>query len=266
MAYAEQTTRLRGPINEHASALAHEWRRLTRAATAVALCTAPAFFLVLYDSNHLSLIASILLTALAVLVFRGLVEVLVRKWIPWPSLFGAETGLREDDLVARRRYWYWRTKFRRLPMLIVAILVLLALCQALFAFSGISAGFFHPFSGLRQIFPPDTLPQLALVFVQLPLLLFINVFILFGPFLFMAAREGGRQARARAAVPGRAGHRQDDDLQGDRHQLQLPVRDDPGLWVRPDVHGNGRARGPAAGPQGPQAGAQVGRPMHRVHR
>jgi ATP-dependent Zn protease len=188
MAYAEQTTRLRGPINEHASALAYEWRRLTRAATAVALCTAPAFFLVLYESNHLSLTASILLTALAVLVFRGLIEVLVRRWIPWPSLFGAEEGLKEDDLVARRRYWYWRTKFRRLPALIVGILILLALCQALFAFSGVSASFFHPFSGLRQIFPPDTLPQLALVFVQLPLLLFINVFILFGPFLFMAAR------------------------------------------------------------------------------
>jgi ATP-dependent Zn protease len=188
MAYAEQTTRLRGPINPHASALAYEWRRLTRAATAVALCTAPAFFLVLYESNHLSLIASILLTVLAVLVFRGLVEVVVRKWIPWPSLFNAEEGLKEDDLVARRRYWYWRTKFRRLPLLIVGILILLALCQALFAFSGVSASFFHPFSGLRQIFPPDTLPQLALVFVQLPLLLFINVFILFGPFLFMAAR------------------------------------------------------------------------------
>ncbi|HWD65057.1 MAG TPA: AAA family ATPase [Solirubrobacteraceae bacterium] len=188
MAQAEQSTRLRGQINEHASALAYEWRRLTRAATAVALCTAPAFFLILYESNHLSVIASILLTALGVLLFRGLVEVLVRKWIPWPSLFNAEAGLREDDVVARRRYWYWRTKFRRVPALIVAILVLLALCQALFAFSGVSAGFFHPFAGLRQIFPPDSLPQLALVFIQLPLFLLINVGMLFGPFLFMAAR------------------------------------------------------------------------------
>jgi cell division protease FtsH len=188
MAYVEETTRLRGPINEHSSALAHEWRRLTRAATGVALLTAPAFFLVLYDTNHLGLVASILITALAVLIFRGLVEVVVRKLIPWPSLFGAGEGMREDDLVARRRYWYWRSKFRRLPILIVAILVLLGLCQVLFAFAGVSAGFLHPFNGLRQIFPPDTLPQLALVFVQLPLLLFINVFILFGPFLFMAAR------------------------------------------------------------------------------
>jgi len=188
MAYAEQTTKLRGPINEHAAALAHEWRRLTRAATFVALLTAPAFFLVLYDSNHLSLIASILLTVLGVLLFRGLVEVIVRHFLPWPSLLGAAAELKEEDIVARRRYWYWRSKFRRLPWWIGGILILLGLCQALFAFSGISAGFFHPFSGLRQIFPPDTLPQLALVFVQLPLLLFINVFILFGPFLFMAAR------------------------------------------------------------------------------
>ncbi|WP_249020399.1 AAA family ATPase [Conexibacter sp. S30A1] len=188
MAYAEQSTGLRGPINEHASALAHEWRRLTRAATFVALLTAPAFFLVLYDSNHLGLLASLLLTALAVVLFRGLVEVIARRFLPWPSLYGAGAELKEEDIVARRRYWYWRAKYRRLPIWIGAVLVLLALCQALFAFAGVSAGFFNPFAGLRTIFPPDTLPQLALIFVQLPLLLFINVFILFGPFLFMAAR------------------------------------------------------------------------------
>jgi ATP-dependent Zn protease len=188
MAYAQETTRLKGPLNEQATALAFQWRRLTRAATFVALLTAPAFFLVLYDSNHLSLLASILITALAVLLFRGLVEVIVRKVIPWPSLLGGGEELKEEDIVARRRYWYWRSKLRRLPWLIGFVLLILGLCQALFSFSGIHAGFFHPFAGLRQIFPPDSLPQLALVFVQLPLLLFINVGILFGPFLFMAAR------------------------------------------------------------------------------
>jgi ATP-dependent Zn protease len=191
MAYAEQSTGrrpARPPINEHASALAFEWKRLTRAATAVALLTAPMFFIVLYDSDHLSLLASIILTALAVVVFRGLVEVVARRLIPSPSLYGADDSLKADDIVARRRYWYWRGKFRRLPVYIVFVLLLLALCQLLFSFAGVSASFFHPFAGLRQIFPPDTLPQLALVFVQLPLLLFINVFILFGPFLFMAVR------------------------------------------------------------------------------
>jgi ATP-dependent Zn protease len=188
MAYAEESPGMTGSINEHAPALAAEWRRLGRAATLVALLTAPAFFLVLYDSNHLGLAASVLITIAAIIIFRGLVEVIVRKLIPSPSLYGANQKLMEQDLVARRRYWFWRTKFRRLPIWILAILVLLGLCQLLFAFAGVSAPFLHPFEGLRQIFPPDTLPQLALVFVQLPLLLFINVFILFGPFLFMAAR------------------------------------------------------------------------------
>jgi len=188
MAYAEPTTPRMRAINEEASALAHEWRRLTRAATAVALLTAPAFFLVLYDSNHLSLVAALIITVLAVLVFRGLVEVLARRLIPGPSLYAADADVKADDLMARRRYWYWRTKFRRIPILILFVLLLLVLCQVLFSFAGVSASFFHPFAGLRQIFPPDSLPQLALVFVQLPLLLFINVFILFGPFLFMAVR------------------------------------------------------------------------------
>jgi len=121
-------------------------------------------------------------------VFRGLVEVVTRRLIPSPTLYGANQSLMAQDLVARRRYWFWRTKFRRLPMWLLFVLLLLTLCQVLFSFAGVSASFFHPFAGLRQIFPPDTLPQLALVFVQLPLLLFINVGILFGPFLFMAAR------------------------------------------------------------------------------
>ena len=53
-------------INEHASSLAYEWRRLTRAATAVALLTAPAFFVLLYQSDNLSLVWSLLITLAAV--------------------------------------------------------------------------------------------------------------------------------------------------------------------------------------------------------
>ena len=189
MAYADESPRLRGPINEHASALANEWRRLTRAATAVALITAPAFFLVLYDSNHLSLTASAIITVIAVITFRGLVEVVTRRLIPSPSLYGADQSLKAEDIVARRRYWYWRTKFRRLPVYVGIVLLALALCQLLLALGGVSAPFFHPFSGLKQIFPPSQLPQLGLVFVQLPLLFLVNFGIFFGPFLFFAVRQ-----------------------------------------------------------------------------
>ena len=178
-----------GSINEHASALAREWRRLTRAATFVALLTAPAFFLILFDTDHWSLAASLIVTAVAVVTFRGLVEVLTRKLIPSPSLYGADMSLKEDDIVARRRYWYWRGKFRRLPIYALMVLALLGLCQVFFSFAGVSAPFFNPFDGLRTIFPPDTLPQLGLVFVQLPLLFFVNFAIFFGPFLFFAVRQ-----------------------------------------------------------------------------
>jgi ATP-dependent Zn protease len=189
MAYAEQSSRLGGPINEHASALAQEWRRLTRAATGVALITSPAVFLVLYRSDHLGLAASLILTVVAVLMFRGLVEVLVRKLIPSPNLYGADQSLRQDDLIARRRYWYWRTKFRRLPIYALIVLGFLGLCQALFAFAGVSGSFFNPFPALQQLYPPSQLPQLALILVQLPLLFVINFGIFFGPFLFFAIRQ-----------------------------------------------------------------------------
>jgi cell division protease FtsH len=189
MAYAQERPGVTGAINEHASALASEWRRLTRAATFVALLTAPAFFLVLFDSNHWSLLASVIVTALAVVMFRGLVEVGARKLIPSPSLYGADATLKEQDIVARRRYWFWRGKFRRLPIYVLLVFALLGLCQVFFSFAGVSAPFFKPFTGLRQVFPPDTLPQLGLVFVQLPLLFFVNFAIFFGPFLFFAVRQ-----------------------------------------------------------------------------
>jgi ATP-dependent Zn protease len=198
MAYAEHSPGIRGGVNEHASALAHEWRRLSRAATAVALITAPAFFLILYDSNHLSLIGSLIITVLAVLLFRGLVEVVVRKVIPWPSLYGTADELKKDDLIGRRRYWYWRTKFRRLTVYALFVLLLLAICQLLFAFAGVHGAFFNPFPALQQIYPPSQLPQLALILVQLPLLFVINFAIFFGPFLFFAVRQ------IRAYEPGDA--------------------------------------------------------------
>ncbi len=180
---------MRGPINEHASALAHEWRSLTRVATAVALLTAPAFFIVLYDSDHLGLIGSLVITAIGVLLFRGAVEVIARKLIPSPSLYGADAGLREEDIVARRRFWYWRGRFRLLFVLILIGLVLLFVCQVLFWFAGVPSSFFNPIPALRQLYPASELPQLALVFVQLPLFFLINFAIFFGPFLLMAVRQ-----------------------------------------------------------------------------
>ena len=78
-------------------------------------------------------------------------------------------------------------------------------------------------------------------------------------------KAGGKRERG-VLFLGPAGHRQDDALQGHRHVVQLPVRDDPGLGLRADLHRHGRRARALAGVQGQAARLQVGRPVHRVHR
>src|SRR5918912_79762 len=97
---------------EQRNALATQWRQLTRAATFVAVLTSPAFFVILYQRNGWGIIG-----ALVVIAFRGLVDVLARKFIPSPSLYGADQRLAAEDVIAKRRLWYWRTKYRRLSYL-----------------------------------------------------------------------------------------------------------------------------------------------------
>ena len=37
---------------------------------------------------------------------------IAHKLIPSPALYGAEDELKEQDVVSRRRLWYWRHKFQ----------------------------------------------------------------------------------------------------------------------------------------------------------
>src|SRR5918912_1348182 len=99
---------------EQRNALATQWRQLTRAATFVALLTSPAFFVILYQRNGWGVLAAVVVTLAAVIAFRGLIDVLARKLIPSPSLYGADERVAAEDVIAKRRAWYWRTKYRRL--------------------------------------------------------------------------------------------------------------------------------------------------------
>ena len=95
--------------SELSSELAGQWRRLTRAATFVALLTAPAVVLWLNQTQGWSWFWSIVAALLLVVVFRGLIDLVFHRLIPRPSLFGLESPqLREEDVVARRRVWFWR--------------------------------------------------------------------------------------------------------------------------------------------------------------
>ena len=106
-------------VNEHSLALAREWKRLGRAATAVALITSPILFAVLYTSLEWPFLFALVGTFAGVVIFRGFVDVVAHKFIPSPSIYGAEKELQEQDVVSRRRLWYWRRKFRLLTWFVV---------------------------------------------------------------------------------------------------------------------------------------------------
>src|SRR5919201_3681864 len=99
------------------AALAREWRRLGRAATFVAVLTSPAAFAWMYSNQDWPLGWSLLATFVLIIAFRGLIDVVAHRLVPRASLYGAGRELVDEDIVARRRLWYWRSKYRRLVYL-----------------------------------------------------------------------------------------------------------------------------------------------------
>jgi len=148
--------------SELSSELAGQWRKLTRAATFVALLTAPAVVLWLNQTEGWSWFWSIVAGVFLVVVFRGLIDLVFHRLIPRPSLFGLESAqLREEDVVARRRIWFWR--FWVKTSIVVSLIVV-------------------PF----YLFVDATLLiQILPLLVMLPLFLVFNFVILFGPLLLM---------------------------------------------------------------------------------
>ncbi|HZT52760.1 MAG TPA: hypothetical protein VE995_00085, partial [Gaiellaceae bacterium] len=71
-------------LNEEAKTLAADLRRLARVATLVALLTSPALATYLIHQRHWPWWGGILGALAGVICFRGLVDVLFRRMIPWP--------------------------------------------------------------------------------------------------------------------------------------------------------------------------------------
>src|SRR5215831_4514497 len=95
--------------SEEARELASNWRRLTRAATLVAIITSPVLFVYFVRQQDWAWWEALLATVGIVAAFRGFVDLAFHRWIPWPSLFGLESReLREEDILAHRRVWFWR--------------------------------------------------------------------------------------------------------------------------------------------------------------
>ena len=106
----------RSPVlaaREENRVLSDQWRSLRRSATFVAVLSAPAAFIWLWKSQDMALGWAIVATAAAVFAFRGLLDLIFRKFIPQPSLFALEGDqVRDEDVLNRRRHWFWRFWYR----------------------------------------------------------------------------------------------------------------------------------------------------------
>ena len=178
-----------GNVNSSAdSSLANSLRRLTHAATLVAALTSPAVFVFLHGRHGWSIPVSLVATVLSVAAFRGLVDVGMRRLLPWPSTFGADPRQLQEEITARRRAWFWGKKYRRALMLVVyGGLVFAATATVIFLVllaSGDAHGWtdaLHPTVQLFTMLLPRFIAQALPLAVTLPLFFLANLLMLFGP-------------------------------------------------------------------------------------
>jgi hypothetical protein len=186
MATADLAGTLRS--SEESVALASQLRRLARIATAIAVLTSPAAYFFYRHSDHLSVGWSIAATVGTVIGFRGFVDLIVRRLIPWPSLFGTEEArLREEDVVNRRRAWTWRF-FYRLGITIAILITIVFVWQMQFdpthrSWWGTGT---HTLVGIGHLLRNKTL---LLQFVLIFFLFFANFLIFMGPMMLMGISQ-----------------------------------------------------------------------------
>jgi ATP-dependent Zn protease len=179
-----------GLVSESQSSLSREWRRLTRVATLIAILTSPSVFYYYHHHNGWSVGTSLIAAFFTVVAFRGVVDVIVRRIIPWPSLFGTDDSrLREDDIVNRRRAWTWNTISRRVIWLFV-FLTLIFLVKLAKASSGTSVSYFGTIGNIFHKI--GTLAQTQAFWMQIVVVFFLfmaNFLIFMGPLLLMGISQ-----------------------------------------------------------------------------
>jgi hypothetical protein len=168
-------------------ALSDQWRSLRRSATFVALISAPPAFLWAWQHTGLSLGWAIAATAAVAFAFRGALDLVFRRFIPWPSLFATDDmGLREEDVLNRRRAWYWRQKYR-LAFAIVLLFTFVWFFELIFGHHttpwAIAGHTGHSIGRFAKN------PQYLTLFVQLPIFFLFNFLIFMGPMMMMGISQ-----------------------------------------------------------------------------
>jgi ATP-dependent Zn protease len=170
--------------------LSNQWRALRRAATSVAVISSPAVFVWLFKMQELALGWAILLTVLSIAAFRGLLDLAFHRFIEWPSLFGIDNqAVREEDVVARRRVWFWHFWAKvayLLGLLIVTIYLVRLLKDGVdgTSFLGTAGDFWHWLvHSLRRV---PSYASFGLIFI---VYFIFNFGVLLGPMLFMGISQ-----------------------------------------------------------------------------
>src|SRR2546430_820432 len=170
------------------SELGEQWRRLTRMATAAAFVTSPAVFVWLHSALGWSVGWSLVITFLMVIAFRGLVDLLTRRMIPWPSLYGTDdASFKEEDVVNRRRTSFWRFWFK-LAIFVFTLLTVVWVVRVLVpggstSWVDSSQAVWH---GLQaNVFNATAISTLGI----LPLFFVFNLLILMGPLMMIGITQ-----------------------------------------------------------------------------
>jgi ATP-dependent Zn protease len=168
------------------SELGEDWRRLTRSATAVAIITSPAPFVWFYSVEGYGLLWSLVATFLCVIAFRGAVDLMTRRLLPWPSLYGTDDAdLKEEDVVNRRRASFWRFWFR-LAFTIFVILTLIWIIRLLVP--GGSTSWTDSTTSMWEGTRTYIQQNLGLM-LTLPIFFLFNFLILLGPLMLIGITQ-----------------------------------------------------------------------------
>jgi ATP-dependent Zn protease len=184
---SEQLTTI-APAGEASKALAAQWRRLIRAATFIAVLTSPIPFLFFYVQQDWPLGWAIVVTFLVIVAYRGLLDIVLRRLIPWPSLFANdEQKLRDEDVVNRRRAWFWSKRWR----LVYLIVLFITICYvAVLLVPGGDHTWWGTATGMVDWVKEQLQnPAIAGYVVILPMLFLVNFLILFGPLMIMGITQ-----------------------------------------------------------------------------
>ena len=177
-------------FSDSASAeLGEQWRRLTRSATMIALFTSPVVFLWFYYQADLRLGYALFWTFIAVIFFRGIVDVTIRRFIPWPSLFGTDDKrLKEEDVINRRRAWFWRKWIRRV-VFVLALFTVIWLVRLLIPGGETLSWVENVTSIWDQLKFYLTQPQLLVYAIIFPVFFLFNFLILLGPLMLVGVTQ-----------------------------------------------------------------------------